>query len=144
MGQTAARFLVNMFSKLLKKIQPLALDQTKMVFLVRTDLQMGKGKIASQVAHAAILLYKESIKNQNPLLNTWLRWGQPKIVLKIDKNCESALQEVYEKAFKNNLTVCKVLDAGKTQVDQGSVTVIGIGPNKVEEIDEITNGFKLL
>lgn len=144
MGQTAARFLVNMFSKILKKIQPLALDQTKMVFLVRTDLQMGKGKIASQVAHAAILLYKESIKNQNPLLNTWLRWGQPKIVLKIDKNCESALQEVYEKAFKNNLTVCKVLDAGKTQVDQGSVTVIGIGPNKVEEIDEITNGFKLL
>lgn len=144
MGQTAARFLVNMFSKLLKKIQPLALDRTKMVFLVRTDLQMGKGKIASQVAHAAILLYKESIKNQNPLLNTWLRWGQPKIVLKIDKNCESALQEVYEKASKNNLTVCKVLDAGKTQVDQGSVTVIGIGPNKVEEIDEITNGFKLL
>lgn len=144
MGQTAARFLVNMFSKILKKIQPLALDRTKMVFLVRTDLQMGKGKIASQVAHAAILLYKESIKNQNPLLNTWLRWGQPKIVLKIDKNCESALQEVYEKAFKNNLTVCKVLDAGKTQVDQGSVTVIGIGPNKAEEIDEITNGFKLL
>lgn len=144
MGQTAARFLVNMFSRILKKIQPLALDHTKMVFLVRTDLQMGKGKIASQVAHAAILLYEESIKNQNPFLNTWLRWGQPKIVLKIDKNCESALQEVYEKAFKNNLTVCKVLDAGKTQVDEGSVTVIGIGPNKVEEIDKITNGFKLL
>jgi len=144
MGQSTARFLVTMFTNIFKKIQPLEFARTKMVFLVRTDLQMGKGKIASQVAHAAIVLYKESVKNKNPFLNIWLRWGQPKIVLKVDRNCESTLCEVYQNALKNKLTVCQVFDSGKTQIDFGSLTVIGIGPNKAEDIDKITNQFKLL
>lgn len=32
-----------------------AILSTKMVLIVRTDLKMGKGKIASQCSHAAIL-----------------------------------------------------------------------------------------
>lgn len=144
MGQNLVKSVVSMFSSFFSKIKPIELTRTKMVFLVRTDLQMGKGKIASQVAHAAILLYKESVKNKNSYLTTWLRWGQPKIVLKVDKNCEETMNRVYNSAIKNNLTVCKVHDSGKTQIDSGSLTVVGIGPNKVQDIDEITNQFKLL
>ncbi|KAF7272853.1 hypothetical protein GWI33_014390 [Rhynchophorus ferrugineus] len=115
-----------------------------MVFLVRTDLNMGKGKIASQVAHAAIQLYKASLKNKNPYLDIWLTWGQPKIVLKIDKECETTLDNVYKDALKNNLTTCKIHDSGKTQIESGSLTVVAIGPNRAEDIDKITSQFKLL
>jgi len=145
MGQIIPKFIVSMFASLFTKIEPIGFTtRTKMVFLVRTDLQMGKGKIASQVAHAAILLYKESLKNKNPYLNAWLRWGQPKIVLKVDKNCKENMETVYKSALKNNLTVCKVQDSGKTQIESGSLTVVGIGPNKIEDIDKITSQFKLL
>lgn len=144
MGQIVATFLVNMFAGLFKKLQPIRSVQTKMVFLVRTDLQMGKGKIASQVAHAAIVLYKDALKKNSSYLNTWLRWGQPKIVLKVDKNCEETLKHVYNSALKNKLPVCEVYDSGRTQIDCGSLTVVGIGPNKAEDIDKITNQFKLL
>lgn len=144
MGQSIAKFLVDMFASMFKKLQPIGPVKTKMIFLVRTDLQMGKGKVASQVAHAAIMLYKESIKNNNSYLATWLRWGQPKIVLKVDKNCEEVMNQVYNSAVKKNLTACKVYDSGKTQIDFGSLTVVGIGPNKVEDVDKITSQFKLL
>ena len=32
----------------------------KMVFVIRTDLNMGKGKVAAQCAHAAVMCYKVS------------------------------------------------------------------------------------
>lgn len=32
-----------------------------MIFLVRTDLKMGLGKIAAQVAHATLKAYKQMI-----------------------------------------------------------------------------------
>ncbi|CAG9763058.1 unnamed protein product [Ceutorhynchus assimilis] len=113
-----------------------------MVFLVRTDLQMGKGKVASQVAHASILLYKAALNSKNPFLDCWLKWGQPKIVLRSDSELE--LSETYKAAVKKQLNVCRVYDSGKTQISSGSLTVVGIGPNKSEDIDKITGKFKLL
>ncbi|XP_030745067.1 peptidyl-tRNA hydrolase 2, mitochondrial-like [Sitophilus oryzae] len=142
MGQRIGTFLVNMwFSKPIKSI---GFCQTKMVFLVRTDLGMGKGKIASQVAHAAIELYKQSLKNGNPYLKPWLNSGQPKIVLKISNNCEKALEDLYNSAKQQNLTVTKIQDSGKTQIEYGSLTVVAVGPGKVKDIDKITSQYKLL
>lgn len=134
--------LTRMIANLFKKVT--GFNTTKMVIVVRTDLPMGRGKIASQAAHAAILLFQSSIENSNPCLKTWLRCGQPKVVLKIDENCESALLDIYQKASKSNLNVCKVRDAGRTQVVEGTLTAVGIGPNTVEEIDKITSNLKLL
>lgn len=134
--------LVKMIATLFKKVT--GFNTTKMVIVIRTDLPMGRGKIASQAAHAAVLLFQSSIENSNPHLKTWLRCGQPKVVLKINKNCESELLVIYQKALNNNLNVCKVQDAGRTQVVEGTLTAIGIGPNAVEEIDKITSNLKLL
>ncbi|XP_018579430.1 peptidyl-tRNA hydrolase 2, mitochondrial-like [Anoplophora glabripennis] len=131
-----------MFISLVKKVA--GFNTTKMIIIIRTDLQMGRGKIASQAAHAAVLLYQSSIENSNPCLQTWLRCGQPKVVLKIDTNCDSALLNIYEEALASHLNVCRVHDAGKTQVVEGTLTAVGIGPNKVEEIDKITSDLKLL
>ncbi|KAL1516952.1 hypothetical protein ABEB36_000779 [Hypothenemus hampei] len=144
MGLNMAKLLFNMLNNVFEKVKSIKFVKTKMVFLVRTDLQMGKGKVASQVAHASILLYKDSVKNKNSYLNVWLQWGQPKVVLKIDKNCESAMNNIYKTALNSGLIACKVFDSGKTQIDCGTLTVIGIGPSKAEDIDKITGQFKLL
>merc|ERR1719145_248743 len=37
----------------------------RMYFVVRTDLKMGGGKIASQTAHAAIMCYKKAARNRH-------------------------------------------------------------------------------
>ena len=62
-------------------------DDFKMVFLVRQDLKMKAGKIATQVAHAAIGLY-DDITFGNDIykkeaLDFWVNYGQKKIVLKV-------------------------------------------------------------
>ena len=59
-------------------------DDLKMVFLVRQDLKMKGGKIAAQVAHAALGLYDDIIfgnnKYQQEALDFWVNYGQKKIV----------------------------------------------------------------
>ena len=61
-------------------------DDLKMVFLVRQDLKMGAGKIAAQVAHAAIGLYDDIFEGDNnyqkSALDYWFNLGQKKVVLK--------------------------------------------------------------
>ena len=42
-----------------------------MYFVVRTDLKMGGGKIASQTAHAAIMCYKKAARECPALLRGW-------------------------------------------------------------------------
>ena len=54
----------------------------KMVLVVRTDLNMGKGKAAAQCAHAAVDLYKKSLKLTPKLLKQWETFGQAKVALK--------------------------------------------------------------
>ncbi len=54
----------------------------KQVIVVRTDLDMGKGKIAAQVGHACVL-GAEYVRKSNPeWFSEWWN-GQEKIVLKV-------------------------------------------------------------
>lgn len=119
---------------------------TKMVIAVRTDLNMGKGKIAAQVAHAAVSLVLNVLNSENrewkEWLHEWLDEGQAKIVVKIP-NLEE-LNKRYEEAMKLNLPVVIIQDAGKTQLEPGTVTCLGIGPAPSEIIDKITGDLKLL
>lgn len=122
-----------------------AVIKPKMVLIVRTDVKMTPGKIAAQCAHAAVTLYQSGLKSQQSVfLKSWLILGQPKIVLRVDSNCESALQNVYSAAKNKNLNTCMIYDAGRTQVQSGTLTVVGIGPNNSSDVDELTKKFKLL
>ena len=62
----------------------------KQVYLVRTDVAMGKGKIASQCAHAAILAYDRTRGSPERILLAaeWVRAGQMKVVLKVASSSE--------------------------------------------------------
>lgn len=117
---------------------------TKMVLVVRTDLKMEKGKIASQCAHAAVICYQQALDSsaeQQQLARQWFIQGQPKIVLKIDS--ELKLQELHKSALENNLNSAVVQDAGHTQVQHGTMTVLGIGPNCKTQVDKIVSHLKL-
>jgi PTH2 family peptidyl-tRNA hydrolase len=114
------------------------MEKFKQVILVRTDLEMGKGKIATQACHAsvgAMRLAKEGI------VKKWEGFAK-KIVLKV--NSEKDLMEFYRKAKKERIPCFLVKDAGLTQIKPGTVTALGIGPVEEEKIDKITRKLKLL
>ena len=109
-----------------------------MVFVVRTDLGMGKGKIAAQVAHAAVELYKKADKKT---VEEWEREGAKKVVLKVRD--ERELLEWYDYG-KRCFPAVLIRDAGHTQIVPGTITVAGFGPGKDEEMDKVFRELPLL
>ena len=111
----------------------------KQVIVVRSDLRLGKGKLAAQVAHASVESFlRTSEKDQK----NWLSENQKKVVLKVRD--ERALLEIYEKAKKAGLPSTLIMDAGLTQILPGTKTAVGIGPAEEEKIDRITGDLSLL
>lgn len=56
---------------------------SKMILVVRMDLQMGIGKIAAQCSHASLYLYRR-MKNEfanSQLIQSWEANGEPTIVV---------------------------------------------------------------
>ena len=113
----------------------------KQVIVVRTDLEMGKGKIAAQVGHACVL-GAENVRKSNPKwFNEWWN-GQEKIVVKVSNPKE--LEEVKKHAIDLGVPWSEVTDAGHTQIAPGTTTCISLGPAPSELIDKITGNLKLL
>ena len=57
--------------------------EIKQAIVVRTDLEMGKGKIAVQVAHASLSSAEIVKKHDNSLFKKWTLNGQAKVALKV-------------------------------------------------------------
>lgn len=110
----------------------------KQVIIFRTDLKMGKGKIAAQAAHASVGAMKKAGRFA---VKRWELGGSKKVVLKV-KSLRS-LKSIHRKACRK-LPCFMVKDAGRTQIRSGTVTCLGIGPAKDEDIDAITSKLKLL
>ena len=117
-------------------------EEVKQVIVVRQDLKMGKGKLASQVAHASLCAFLESQKYKKKLVNLWLNRGMKKVVLKVSSRDE--LYALYKKSISKDLPCCLIRDAGRTQINAGEETALGIGPYYEKDIDEITQHLKLL
>lgn len=114
----------------------------KMVFVVNTELNMGIGKIAAQVGHATLGLYKQAkTENLTNDLTLWESNGATKIVL--SGGDTKNLLEIQQEAKAANLACYIVHDAGKTQVLPGALTVLGVfGHSSI--VDRITGSLKLL
>ncbi|MGY0235880.1 peptidyl-tRNA hydrolase Pth2 [Longispora urticae] len=112
----------------------------KLVVVVRTDLAMGKGKIAAQAAHAAVGAVLRNL--DSPVLMDWLRDGQPKVVLRVSG--AEQLAEVCAAAEAAGLPVEVIHDAGRTQVDPGTATCCAIGPATIADIDAVAGTLSLL
>nr|XP_046162508.1 peptidyl-tRNA hydrolase 2, mitochondrial isoform X1 [Oncorhynchus gorbuscha] len=113
----------------------------KMILVVRSDLKMGKGKVAAQCSHAAVSAYKQ-VQRRNPeLLKQWEYCGQPKVVVKAPD--EDSLIELLTHAKEVGLPVSLIQDAGRTQIAPGSRTVLGVGPGAADLVDKVTGHLKL-
>ncbi|KAI4088475.1 MAG: hypothetical protein LQ348_004304 [Seirophora lacunosa] len=121
-------------------------EECKLVLVVRTDLGMGKGKIAAQCSHATLACYR-ALSNifpmtLNPVLKQWERMGQAKVVVQA-KN-EEELETLQAQALSLGLCAQIIHDAGRTQIASGSATVLGVGPGPKSVVDQVTGGLKLL
>ncbi|XP_057957406.1 uncharacterized protein LOC131150599 isoform X2 [Malania oleifera] len=117
-------------------------EQLKMVLVVRQDLKMAAGKIASQCAHAATGMYAELMLSQRSLLRQWEQCGQPKIVVTCKNQQE--MNKLKEAAESIGLPTFVVSDAGRTQVLAGSKTVLAVGPGRKASVDSVTGKLRLL
>ena len=111
----------------------------KQVIVVRNDLKLKKGKLAAQVAHASLGAF---LKSRKSLREKWLKEGAKKVVVKVKDLKE--LLKIKKEAEKRRIPNSLVRDAGKTQLEPGTITCLGLGPCKEETLDKLTGGLKLL
>jgi len=114
----------------------------KQTVVVRSDLKMGKGKMAAQVAHASLSAAEEAMRRREEWYDEWKEGGQRKVVLKVQS--EGELHEVFKKAKAAKLPASLIEDKGLTQLEPGTVTCVGVGPGPDEAVDAITGKLKLL
>jgi len=113
----------------------------KLVIVVRTDLGISKGKMAAQVAHAAVNCSLKSKKSDSSNFKRWYNDGQKKVVVKGTN--ESLLRQLQQHARDIGITSSLISDAGLTEVPPGTVTCLGIGPGNESKINEITGKLSL-
>lgn len=111
----------------------------KQVIVVNNSLKLPKGKLAAQVAHAAVGAFLEAGENAQ---EAWLDEGMPKVVLGIAG--EEELCSLQAQAIEQNIPNCLIEDAGRTVVPEGTITCLGLGPAEDAVLDQITGDLKLL
>ncbi|MBI2129755.1 peptidyl-tRNA hydrolase [Candidatus Woesearchaeota archaeon] len=111
----------------------------KQVILAREDLNLPKGKLAAQVAHASVA---SLIKSHKEDIAKWKNEGMKKVVLKVKDLGE--MMKYRKESQDAGLVTALITDAGRTVVEPGTITCLGIGPDKEEKIDKITGKLKML
>ena len=119
----------------------------KQVIVMRTDLNMRKGKMIAQGAHASMAIFAEAFRHGNTELWLsaweWLLGSFTKVCVRADS--EDELMDIYRKAYQANLHVRSIVDSGLTEFHGVPTnTCLAIGPDESEKIDEITGHLKLL
>jgi PTH2 family peptidyl-tRNA hydrolase len=131
----------------------------KQVLVVRKDLNMRKGKIAAQCAHASMKVildrcspmavgnegshYLKFFVAAGSPLEHWVKGSFTKVVVSVDSEAE--LLDVLEKAKAAGLITSLITDAGLTEFHGVPTnTVVAIGPGLSETIDPITGQLKLI
>jgi PTH2 family peptidyl-tRNA hydrolase len=111
----------------------------KQCLIVRSDLRMSCGKTCAQTAHAAIAAFERADAVSR---KKWMEEGQKKVVLKVKD--ERALRELRTIALAAGIPAALIEDAGLTELPPGTVTALGLGPARSEDIDRVTGGLPLL
>ena len=117
-------------------------QEFKQVIAVRTDIKMGKGKLAVQVAHAAVEASSIARSRNKTWYDKWKDGGQAKVAVK-----GGSLEDLYglkKLAEKLDLPTAIIEDRGLTQLEPGTTTCLAIGPAPSSLIDKVTGNLKLL
>lgn len=118
----------------------------KQVLVFRKDIQMNKGKMIAQGAHAAMLcmLNSASVVQSKQILD-WAFGSMAKIAVGVDTLEE--LNALEQKAREAGLLVYPVIDSAKAGLEIKDVptkTCIAIGPGPSDDIDKITGHLKTI
>jgi PTH2 family peptidyl-tRNA hydrolase len=132
----------------------------KQVILLRTDLNMRKGKMAAQTAHASLKVFfdrkmpsssrcsigaeDQGAASSNTLIvpltiemDEWVNGVFAKIVLGVASEVD--LLEAYRLALEAGLPTSLIVDIGNTEFHGVPTnTAVAIGPARSEDIDKIT------
>jgi len=136
--------------------------KTKQVIVVRRDLKMKHGKMAAQVAHAAMSFLThagrvgwqadmlndvfmnddDSIDQHNYAIRNWLNNSFTKVVLGVDS--EEELRELLLKAEESGVMAHLVIDNGRTVFNNVETpTCLALGPDWNQNLDELVEHLKL-
>lgn len=114
----------------------------KQAIVLRADLGMSVGKLISQACHACLEAVEEAKRMRHEAWRRWRDEGAKKVVLQVESLEE--LLELVEEARELGLPYAVIEDRGLTEVPPGTVTALGVGPEKSELVDRVTGGLKLL
>ncbi len=114
----------------------------KQCLVIREDLKLSTGKMAVQVAHAAIMALDRAEKLDRSTVLNWKAEGQKKVVLRVP-----GLEDLFrlkEDAERSGIPNAIVADAGLTEIPPGTITALGLGPASNQKMDKITGKLKLV
>lgn len=114
----------------------------KQIIVMRKDLNMRKGKMIAQGAHASM---KATILHlEDPRVQSWLNDGRfTKIAVYV--NSEEELIQVRNNAVESGIICEEIIDSGKTEFNGiPTRTCLGVGPDTHENLEPITGHLRLL
>lgn len=131
----------------------------KQVIVIRKDLNMRKGKMIAQGAHASNMFlfdcflaledYEPILRSiqrydlMNKLLNQWIANGYKKVVVGCDS--EEELDSIVKHALDSAILAYRVYDSGLTEFHgTRTLTCASIGPAESDLLSPITGDLKLL
>jgi PTH2 family peptidyl-tRNA hydrolase len=123
----------------------------KQVIVIRKDLNMRKGKMIAQGAHASMKVFFDRLKpsengfsiSLTPEMQQWVQGDFRKIVVYV--NSEQELLETSKQAVEANLPCALIQDNGLTEFKGiKTYTAVAIGPASDTDIDKITKDLPLL
>jgi len=113
----------------------------KMIIVMRKDLNMRKGKLVAQGAHAAVGLTLENLDHVE--VKAWLASSFKKICVYVES--EQELLDVVAEATRNGLLTKKIIDAGHTEFHGvPTLTCAAIGPAGDAQLKPVTGHLKLM
>jgi PTH2 family peptidyl-tRNA hydrolase len=114
------------------------MNRYKQAIVIRKDLKMSCGKAIAQGCHASL---ESELECNLEVISAWRDAGYHKVVLAVIS--EEELVNIYDMAITMNLPAAIVTDFGLTQLEPGTKTAVGIGPARVEDINEVVGYLKL-
>lgn len=121
-------------------------SKTKMVIVMRKDLNMTKGKYVAQGSHASLGVVLDIQRNENQkhkeVLNKWLSESFVKVCVLVKSRDE--LHDIHKKAVEQGDAVKLITDKGLTMFDgQKTDTCLAILGYR-EDVDKLTGHLRLL